>query len=58
MDTARIKRLRPLEPLGYVGEFVNMRYKDRNTTDTKILLGISTLSLRERYKRIRKLELP
>jgi hypothetical protein len=34
-----------------------MKYKDRNAKDRKILVGISSLSLPERYKRIRELEL-
>jgi hypothetical protein len=34
-----------------------MNYKDRNAKDRKILVGISQLSLPERFDRIRKLEL-
>jgi hypothetical protein len=34
-----------------------MKYKDRNAKDRSILVGISRLSLPERYKRIQELEL-
>ena len=34
-----------------------MDYKDRNAKDRKILVGISKLSLPERFKRIQQLEL-
>jgi hypothetical protein len=33
-----------------------MKYKDRNAKDRKILLGLSTLSLPERFERVRELE--
>jgi|ERR1700678_3547445 hypothetical protein len=33
-----------------------MSYKNRNAKDRQILVGLSTLSLPERFKRIRKLE--
>ena len=35
----------------------HMKYKDRNAKDRSILVGISRLSLPERYKRIQELEL-
>jgi hypothetical protein len=34
-----------------------MNYKDRNAKDRQILVGISQLSLPERFRRIRELEL-
>lgn len=33
-----------------------MRYRDRNAKDRQILVGLSTLSLPERFKRVRELE--